>query len=58
MSDPDPDVPTIAEAGLPGYRFETWFMAFAPAGTPKALVGICWTKPGSGRTRPTVAPSR
>lgn len=33
-----PDVPTIAEAGLPGYAFETWFMVFAPAGTPKAVV--------------------
>jgi tripartite-type tricarboxylate transporter receptor subunit TctC len=33
-----PDVPTIAEAGLPGYSFETWFMVFAPAATPKALI--------------------
>ena len=33
-----PDVPTIAEAGLPNYQFETWFMAFAPAGTPKPVV--------------------
>ena len=30
-----PGVPTIAEAGLPGYAFETWFMAFAPAATPR-----------------------
>ncbi len=33
-----PDVPTIAEAGLPGYAFETWFMVFAPAGTPQPVV--------------------
>ncbi len=33
-----PDVPTLAEAGLPGYSFETWFMAFAPAGTPPAVI--------------------
>ncbi|WP_255590843.1 MULTISPECIES: tripartite tricarboxylate transporter substrate binding protein [unclassified Acidovorax] len=33
-----PDVPTIAEAGLPGYAFETWFIVFAPAGTPKPVV--------------------
>ncbi|MBL0920099.1 MAG: tripartite tricarboxylate transporter substrate binding protein [Hydrogenophaga sp.] len=33
-----PDVPTIAEAGLPDYNFETWFMVFAPAGTPKAAI--------------------
>lgn len=33
-----PDVPTAAEAGLPDYTFETWFMVFAPAGTPKPVV--------------------
>lgn len=33
-----PNVPTIAEAGVPDYAFETWFMVFAPAGTPKAAI--------------------
>ena len=33
-----PNVPTIAEAGLPGYAFETWFMVFAPAATPKPVI--------------------
>lgn len=33
-----PDVPTIAEAGLPNYSFETWFIVFAPAGTPKPVI--------------------
>ena len=33
-----PDVPTIAEAGLPGYTFETWFIVFAPASTPKPII--------------------
>lgn len=33
-----PTVPTIAEAGLPGYSFETWFMIVAPAGTPKPAI--------------------
>ena len=33
-----PNVPTIAEAGLPNYSFETWFIVFAPAATPKAVV--------------------
>ncbi|WP_439684320.1 Tripartite-type tricarboxylate transporter, extracytoplasmic receptor component TctC [Cupriavidus oxalaticus] len=33
-----PNVPTAAEAGLPGYSFETWFMVFAPAGTPKPVI--------------------
>ena len=33
-----PDVPTIAEAGLPGYAFETWFVVFAPAATPVPVI--------------------
>jgi len=33
-----PDVPTIAEAGVPGYEFASWFGLFAPAGTPKEIV--------------------
>jgi tripartite-type tricarboxylate transporter receptor subunit TctC len=33
-----PDVPTLAESGISGYSFETWFMVFAPAGTPKPVI--------------------
>jgi tripartite-type tricarboxylate transporter receptor subunit TctC len=33
-----PDVPTMAEAGLPGFDTSTWGMVFAPAGTPKDVV--------------------
>ena len=33
-----PDVPTIAEAGLPGMEAGAWFGLFAPAGTPPAAV--------------------
>ncbi|WP_420226076.1 Bug family tripartite tricarboxylate transporter substrate binding protein [Pigmentiphaga litoralis] len=33
-----PDVPTVAEGGLPSYAFESWFGLLAPAGTPKAIV--------------------
>jgi len=33
-----PNVPTVAEAGLPGYELTPWFAAFAPAGTPPAFV--------------------
>ena len=29
-----PDVPTIAESGLPGYQFDSWFGLLGPAGTP------------------------
>lgn len=33
-----PDVPTIDESGVPGYEMGYWFAAYAPAGTPKAVV--------------------
>jgi tripartite-type tricarboxylate transporter receptor subunit TctC len=33
-----PDVPTFAEAGLPGYEAYTWNCLFVPAGTPQAVV--------------------
>lgn len=33
-----PEVPTMAEAGLPGYTSDTYFGVFAPAGTPKEIV--------------------
>lgn len=33
-----PDVPTIAEAGVPGYELSSWSGLFAPAGTPPAVV--------------------
>jgi tripartite-type tricarboxylate transporter receptor subunit TctC len=32
------DVPTIDESGVPGYDVATWIGAFAPAGTPKAIL--------------------
>ncbi len=33
-----PNVPTIAEAGVPGYEAVAWYGLFAPAGTPKEIV--------------------
>lgn len=33
-----PDVPTIAEAGVPGYEAVSWFGLFAPAATPKPVL--------------------
>lgn len=33
-----PDVPTVEEAGLPGFEAESWFALFAPKGTPAAIV--------------------
>jgi len=33
-----PDVPTVAEQGLPGYEASAWYGIFAPAGTPPAVI--------------------
>ena len=33
-----PDVPTVAEAGVPGYEFVSWYMLLAPAKTPKPVL--------------------
>jgi tripartite-type tricarboxylate transporter receptor subunit TctC len=33
-----PDIPTIAESGLPGFDADSWFAVFAPPGTPKPIV--------------------
>lgn len=33
-----PDLPTVAEAGLPGFKADVWFGVVAPAGTPGAIV--------------------
>jgi tripartite-type tricarboxylate transporter receptor subunit TctC len=32
-----PDVPTVSESGLPGYRFDVWYGLFAPGKLPHAL---------------------
>jgi tripartite-type tricarboxylate transporter receptor subunit TctC len=33
-----PDIPTIAESGVPGYDANAWFGVFAPAGTPVTVI--------------------
>jgi tripartite-type tricarboxylate transporter receptor subunit TctC len=33
-----PELPTVAESGVPGYEFDTWFVVAAPKGTPRAVV--------------------
>jgi tripartite-type tricarboxylate transporter receptor subunit TctC len=35
-----PELPTIAESGLPGYEFVAWFGMVAPKGTPSAVIGL------------------
>ena len=33
-----PEVPTVAEAGVPGYEFNVWYGMMAPGGTPRPIV--------------------
>jgi tripartite-type tricarboxylate transporter receptor subunit TctC len=33
-----PDLPTVAEAGVPDYEFDTWFVIVAPKGTSRSIV--------------------
>jgi tripartite-type tricarboxylate transporter receptor subunit TctC len=33
-----PDVPTVAESGVPGYEYGTWYGLLAPAGVPRAII--------------------
>ena len=33
-----PDVPTVAESGVPGYEVNGWYAVLAPARTPKSIV--------------------
>jgi tripartite-type tricarboxylate transporter receptor subunit TctC len=41
-----PDIPTIAESGLPGYNVSTWYGLLVPAGTPKEIVSKLNTELG------------
>ena len=35
-----PEIPTIAEAGLPGYEFSTWHGMLAPRNTPRPVIAV------------------
>ena len=50
-----PEIPTIAEQGLPGFEAVSWFAVFAPAGTPQADRRQA---AGRGRRRSSVARGR
>ena len=47
-----PDLPTVAESGLPGYEVAGWFGMFAPAGTPMSVVERLNTEAKRGLQRP------
>jgi tripartite-type tricarboxylate transporter receptor subunit TctC len=49
-----PDVPTIAEAGLPGFDVSPWYCIFAPAGTPGDVIGRLNKAVVAAMTKPEV----
>jgi tripartite-type tricarboxylate transporter receptor subunit TctC len=49
-----PDVPTIAEAGIPGYAVDSWNGLFAPAGTPPEIVNRVATAVREGYKDPVL----
>lgn len=52
-----PDIPTIAESGLPGFEATSWFGVLAPAGTPPAIIDKLnaeidkWLQSAGGKTQ-------
>ncbi len=49
-----PDVPTVAEAGMPGFEATTWGMVIAPAGLPEALLARLAADCTAALRQPTV----
>jgi tripartite-type tricarboxylate transporter receptor subunit TctC len=49
-----PEVPTIAEAGVPGYEFSSWFGLFAPAGTPHEVITRLQAEAAKAMAQPEV----
>jgi tripartite-type tricarboxylate transporter receptor subunit TctC len=54
-SDFAPDIPTIAEQGLPGYEIVTWWGIFGPAGMPKDVIAKLNGALRDGLSRPETA---
>ena len=50
-----PELPTIAEAGVPGYEVTSWIALFAPAGTPSAIVRKISAEASKGVRQPDAA---
>lgn len=50
-----PELPTIAEAGLRGYAFSTWFGLLAPAATPPEIIGRLNAEIARGLKAPATA---
>jgi tripartite-type tricarboxylate transporter receptor subunit TctC len=49
-----PDVPTVAESGVPGYEVSGWFGLLAPAGTPKPVIDALYKAASAMLKQPDV----
>src|SRR5690606_23131009 len=49
-----PDLPTVAEAGVPGYEMFAWFGVLAPAGTPRPVIDSLYRQMASTLKTPQV----
>lgn len=50
----NPEIPTIAESGLPGFRYDSWGAMFAPAKTPRAIVSRLNSEVTAALKRPEI----
>ena len=50
-----PEIPTMAESGLPGYEVSAWFGLLAPAGTPKPVIDALYKNIADILRQPEVA---
>jgi len=48
------DLPTLAEAGLPGYDINTWFGMFVPANTPAPIVDLLYKETSRALKQPEI----
>ncbi len=49
-----PDVPTVAESGLPGFQWDSWGAIFAPSRTPRAIISKWSREIGRAASEPDV----
>jgi tripartite-type tricarboxylate transporter receptor subunit TctC len=49
-----PDVPTVAESGVPGYEAASWIGLLAPAATPRLIVERLWEAANTAMQEPAV----
>jgi len=49
-----PDLPTVAEAGVPGYEYDTWFGLWAPKNTPRTIIEKLHAEVGKALADPNV----